>query len=181
MRFAREYYSPQLISDMLPLWKSHYIETHDEMYGPLDPDLGFYERAAGMLRVFTVRDFDDALQGYQVFFVANDPHSMTNVQAVQDILYLAAEARKGLTGYKFIKWCMEQLEAEGVDVIHQRISAHHDFGPVLERMGFTLEDLTYSRRCYGGKGISASILSGSQREMVGEVQDSISETESAHL
>ena len=147
MKFAREAYSAGLVEEMRPLWVSHYAETHDEMYGQLNPDLGFYERAVPIMRIFTARDDAGELHGYQVFFVMNDPHSRDSVQAVQDILYLCRSAREGLAGYRFIKWCAEQLEAEGVDVIHQRIAAKHDFGPVLERMGFELEDLTYSKRC----------------------------------
>ena len=154
MKFAREEYSLQLVSDMMPLWKSHYAETHDEMYGPLNPDLGFYEKAQGIMRIFTVRDDAGSLHGYQVFFVMNDPHSMGIVQAVQDILYLCKDSRKGLAGYKFIKWCSEQLEAEGVDLIQQRISARHDFGPVLQRMGFELEDLTYTKRLVRSKRLA---------------------------
>lgn len=145
MNFARESYSLKLMREMLPLWKDHYNETHDANYGPLDPDLGFYQNVAQMLRIFTVR-IDEQLCGYQVFFVSPDPHSMEQIQAVQDILFLCRTARVGLAGYKFIKWCVEQLEAEGVDLISQRISARNDFGPVLERMGFELEDLTFSKR-----------------------------------
>jgi hypothetical protein len=144
VKFAREAYSAGLVEEMRPLWISHYAETHDEMYGQLNPDLGFYERASPIMRIFTARDDAGELQGYQVFFVMNDPHSRDSVQAVQDILYLCRSAREGLTGYKFIRWCMEQLT--DVDVIHQRIPAKSDVGPVLERMGFELEDLTYSRR-----------------------------------
>ena len=145
MRFAREEYSPALIAEMMPLWKAHHAEVANKFYGPLLPDLEVYFKAAqaGMLRIFTVRDWKQNLHGYQVYFVNNHQHSKEMKHAVQDILYLCPENRKGLEGYKFVKWCVSKLRPE-VAVIHQRISARHDFGKLLERMGFALEDLTYS-------------------------------------
>jgi hypothetical protein len=142
--FAREQYSASLVAEMRPLWETHYAETHDDKYGPLDPDMSFYEKAQGILRIFTARR-DGVLVGYQVYFVMNDPHSRASVQAVQDILFVHPSAR-GTDGYRFMKWCVAELEREGVDVIHQRIPARHDFGHILERMGFELSDLTYAKR-----------------------------------
>lgn len=148
MNFAAEEYSLQLIADMMPLWKAHHAETADKFYGPLNPDLFVYEQAAeaGMMRIFTVRDEVGSLHGYQVLFVSHHPHSRDSLQAVQDVLYLCQDARKGLVGYRFIKWCGEQLRAEGIDIVHQHISAKHDFGAILTRMGYELEDLVYSKR-----------------------------------
>jgi hypothetical protein len=49
-------------------------------------------------------------------------------------------------GGRFIKWCDEQLRAEGVAVVYHHIKAAHNFGPMLERFGYELVDLIYSRR-----------------------------------
>lgn len=147
MKFAIEAYSEELVSEMLPLWKDHYRETHDEIYGKLDPDIGMYERLweNHSLKIYTVRDEAGRLHGYQIFFVSPDLHSVGFTQAVQDILYLCPDSRHGFVGYKFMKWCVEQLAGD-VDSIHQRIPARNDFGAIFERMGFRLEDLVYSRR-----------------------------------
>lgn len=150
MKFSREEYSLELLAEMLPLWKEHHAETANALYGPLDPDIELYEQVAesGKLRIFTARRWNGMsieLCGYQVFMVASDIHSRRRTQAIQDILFMTEDARKGMTGYLFIKWCLEQLESEGVDVVHQRISARNDFGKVLERLGYALEDLTYSK------------------------------------
>lgn len=146
MQFASEDYSNDLIKEMFPLWKAHHEEIAGGHYGPLDPDLRVYERcfAVGTLRIFTVR-VAGALQGYQVFMVSPHPHSKRSLQAVQDILYIAPQARRGLCGYRFIKWCGEQLKREGVKIIHQHISARHDFGRILYRLGYDLEDLVFSK------------------------------------
>ena len=143
--FTREEYSENLITEMLPL----FIEHHEEIRGlknvPIDPNFRMYEDCAkaGILRIYTVR-VGPNLCGYQVFMVMNHPHSKHSLQANQDILFLTRRARLGFAGYRFIKWCGEQLKAEGVKVIHQHISARNDFGRLLERMGYHLEDLVYA-------------------------------------
>lgn len=146
MNFAREPYSPQLVSEMVPLWKEHYNETASENYGALDPDLNIYIALdmQGALRIFTARD-ESGLVGYQVFFVTKHLHHRESMQAQQDILFLSRSVRVGFNGYRFIKFCVDELVKEGIKVIHQRISARHDFGKLFERLGFKLEDLTYSR------------------------------------
>lgn len=147
MKFERETYSDILLDEMVPLWTAHYNEISDKFYGPLDPDIAIYSKMnlVDSLRIYTARE-GDALLGYQVFFIGTHPHSRHSIEATQDLIYLAPSARKGLTGYRFIDWCCGELRKEGVQVVHQRISARHNFGSVLERMGFELEDLTYSRR-----------------------------------
>lgn len=148
MIFAREKYSQKLIEEMIPLWKAHDKEVPGIGGIALDPDLSAYEKmdVAGILRIFTVRDTPGSLHGYQVMMVSLHPHSRKSLQAVQDILYICPEARKGLEGYLFIKWCCEQLKEEGVQVVHQYISAKNDFGKMLERAGYHLEDFSYARR-----------------------------------
>lgn len=144
--FSQENYSDKLVQEMMPLWAAHHAEI-PQLKTPLEPDLRVYQaiESNGGLRVFTVRHAE-SLVGYQVFFVAADHHSKNQVQAVQDILYLAPEYRGTWHGYKFIQWCDARLGEEGVNVSVKRIDSQHDFGRMLERMGYTLVDLTYARR-----------------------------------
>lgn len=146
MIFKREHYSQELMAEMAPLWSEHHAETANKFYGPLDPHLEMYEKCdlAGVIRFFTVRH-QGRLVGYQVFIVSEHLHSRDMVQATQDILYLKPEHRRGLVGYRFLKWCMNQLKEDGIAVVHQVISARNDFGKILERMGYQLEDMTYSK------------------------------------
>lgn len=142
MRYAREPYSVGLVEEMKPLLRKHHAEIANGLYGEFNPDISFYEAAQHMLRIFTMRH-EDRLIGYQIYFILGDPHSFGRVQAVQDVLYLEPESRKGLIAYRFMKWCVDQLRGE-VNVIAQRISARNDFGNLFRRMGFVLEDLTYA-------------------------------------
>lgn len=145
MNFQREPYSEALTGEMRPLWQRHFEETAAFQHIPLNPKLSIYHACAkvGSLRIYTAR-MSGSLCGYQIFFVSPHPHSQQSIQAVQDILYLDQDLRMGLAGYRFLKWCVNELKAEKVQVIHQRISAKKDFGRMFERMGFHLEDLVYS-------------------------------------
>lgn len=144
--FSEEPYSDILIGEMIPLWVRHHAETVQYVNIPLEPNTIAYQQAAkaGIVRIFTAR-IDGKLIGYQVFFVMPHLHSRHSLQATQDIIFIDREYRKGLTGYKFIKFCSDKLISDGVQVIYQHISAHHDFGPVLKRMGYELVDLVYGR------------------------------------
>lgn len=147
VKFAREEYSTDLVAQMIPLWQIHHKETTPYPEIPLEPDISIYENCAltGSLRIFTARQ-ETRLVGYQVFFILKHPHSRNSLQANQDIVFLQKSLRRGLVGYKFLKFCSDALLAEGCDVVYQHISADADFGPVLRRMGYNLIDLVYGRR-----------------------------------
>lgn len=151
MKFAREPYSEKLVQEMRPLWDEHFREISMNQDIPLDPDLGAYSRMdkSGVLRIFTARvgaGWESTLVGYNVFIVATNPHYKGSLQANQDILFLDPEVRKGLVGYKFLKWCDNELRKEKVQVVYHHIKADHNFGAMLERMGYRQTDLIYSKR-----------------------------------
>lgn len=152
LRFAREDYSDSLLDEMRPLWDAHNDEI-PLLNLPLEIDYAAYENMhrRKMLRIYTARlggdpgSEDTLLVGYQVFMLARHPHRKYSLEAAMQLLYLDPEVRKGFVGIKFMKFCWAQLEAEGVNVIHQQISAQKDFGVILERYGFDLMDITYSK------------------------------------
>lgn len=147
MKFAREKYSDELVDEMWPLWKKHYDEVAAFKDILLDPDLKLYEGCAerNSLRIFTARN-EDQLMGYQVFLVLQNSHYKSMTQAVQDILYIDPSMRKGMTGYRFIKWCDTQLASEEVQFVFQHVKAAHDFTGILERLGYKLHEKIMARR-----------------------------------
>ena len=147
MKFAREPYSANLVGEMMPLFEKHYREIAAFKDIALAPDLAKYELlgAIGGLRIFTAR-MGDKLMGYEIVFVGPNLHYRASLQAQQDILFLDPSMRKGLTGYKFIAWCDDQLKAEGVEVIMQHVKMAHDFTPILERLGYQKHDIVMARR-----------------------------------
>ncbi len=147
MNYQREDLTPKLWDEMMPLFVRHWREIAHYQDIELKPNVEFYETMFkhGCLRVFTVRK-DEALVGYSVFFVKPNPHYMGSIQASQDILFLAPEFRKGSVGARFIKWCDEELKSDGVQAVYHHVKTAHNFGPMLERMGYECVDLIYARR-----------------------------------
>jgi hypothetical protein len=145
LTFAREMYSTQLMAELQPLLDAHHEEV-PQLGLPIDPDFTLYKSMAdkNMLRIFTAR-IEGLLVGYQVFGVMKHPHRKYSFEAIQQLLYLDPECRKGWTAIRFLRYCWQALEDEGVRVIHQQIDAHHPFGKIFERYGFVLTDLTYAR------------------------------------
>lgn len=147
VEFGRAVFDQDLLDEMAPLLRGHFLEIAHYPDIPLDPDFAGYEAAAksGGLRIFTARD-GVRLVGYAVFFVRHNPHYKGSLQAVQDILYVDPSFRMGMTGYRFIRWCDGQLKAEGVQAVYHHVKEAHNFGAMLERMGYELVDLVYARR-----------------------------------
>lgn len=144
--FAREPLTDALWADAMPLLVAHWGEVAHYPDIPLEPDVAMYRAAEanGAVRCFTARDGEQVV-GYALFFVRANPHYASSVQAVQDVLYLAPQVRGG-TGYKFIRWCDEQLKAEGVQAVYQHVKSAHDFGKLLERQGYELVDYIFAKR-----------------------------------
>ncbi len=172
--FAAEPLSADLWAEAMPLLVAHWAEVAHFKDIPLEPDLAVYRQADvnGAVRVFTARKppadatrcqqtdtpglcwnckpgpckkYGSRLVGYALFFVRANPHYASSVQAVQDVLYIAPECR-GITSYRFIRWCDEQLKAAGVEAVYQHSKAAHDFGGLLEHQGYERVDIIYAKR-----------------------------------
>lgn len=145
MKYQREK-AHDVIAEIKPLIEKHYLEIAHFQDIPLVPDYQAYMNAEdnGALRVFTVRSEDGLMIGYAIFFVRLNIHYSTSLQASQDILFVDPDHRG--TGAKFILWCDQQLKDEGVQAVYHHVKEAHNFGPMLERMGYQLVDLIYTRR-----------------------------------
>lgn len=131
------------------LLRAHYHEVAHYQDIPLAPDYRSYEALedAGILKCFTAR-LDRKLVGYGVFMVKHNLHYSTSKQAVQDILFVLPEYRKGRIGFNLIKYCDEQLAQLGAEVVYHHVKAKEslDFSPLLEHLGYELIDKIYGRR-----------------------------------
>lgn len=132
--------------EIQPLIEKHWREVAHYQDIPLSVDWEGYKRVedAGALRFYTVRTDEDELIGYCVYFVKHNLHYQESLQASQDIIFIAKEHRG--QGAKFIQWCDEQLKADGVQAVYQHVKSAHNFGPMLERIGYQLVDLIYAKR-----------------------------------
>ena len=148
MNFQKEAITPECFKEFSGLFHKHWKEIAHYQDIILDPDEDFYLKAdqLGLSRLFTIRNEEKVLVGYAVFFVKKNGHYKASLQASQDILFLDPTLRGSLIGYRFIKWCDEQLAAEGVQVVYQHVKVSHDFGSMLERLGYQFIDKIYGKR-----------------------------------
>lgn len=130
----------------MPLLEKHYHEIAHYKDIELDPDFEQYEKLEqiGALRMFIARDEQEFIVGYAVYFIRHNIHYKSSLQALQDVLFIDPDKRG--FGAKFILWCDQQLKAEGVQIVYHHVKSAHNFGAMLERIGYRLVDLIYTRR-----------------------------------
>lgn len=130
-----------------PLLEAHWHEIahYDDIL--LAPDRALYERidAMGGLRVYTAR-LDGALVGYVAYFVKSNIHYSASYQATQDVLFVAPEHRRSRIGMDLLRHADKELAAEGVQVVYQHVKVAHNFGPLLERLGYEHVEHIYAKR-----------------------------------
>mgnify|MGYP000182766692 CR=1 FL=1 len=112
----------------------------------LNPDWSFYELlyAEGLLGVYTVRK-DKHLVGYFIVVAKPHPHYKDHTFAVNDIIYIDPDYRKGLVGLKLIKFVEEDLKSKGVSVLAVNTKVHKPFDAVLKRLGFENTERLYTK------------------------------------
>lgn len=154
MLFARETVCAEFLEEMRPLLERHYHEIAHYQDIKLEPNFAKYidMDRAGNLRVFTARDEERKLIGYGVFFVTHNMHYQGSLQASQDIIFIEKSTRGRGMGRDFINWCDFQLRNEGVQVVYHHVKQKHNFGPMLETLGYQLVDLIYGRRLDKSEG-----------------------------
>ncbi len=145
--FSEEPFSEGLLDELFPLLEAHYKEIAHYKDIPLSPDLALYEIAykTGMLRIYTARR-GKSIVGYSVFFVRPHGHYKTSLQAVQDILFLSPSERGKMLGARLIRFSDERLKEIGVQAVYHHVKESHNFGPLLERLGYQQVERIYTRR-----------------------------------
>lgn len=144
MTFTREKFA-DILEEMKPLNLAHWDEVAMYKEVPLDPgyDAFLNLENSGHLQTFCAR-INGELVGYAVFVLNHHLHYRNTLMAVQDIVFIKKECRG--EGAKFINWCDGQLKENGVNVVTHHVKAKHNWGKMLERNGYELMDLIYSKR-----------------------------------
>jgi GNAT superfamily N-acetyltransferase len=113
---------------------------------PLVPDWDRYRmlERVGVLRAVSLRT-DAGLLGYNVFFVQPTLHYSTSTWAVNDILYLHPDHRKGLAGARLIRGAEPMLATLGVQkvIYHTKLDLYFGHGKARATLGTFLERLGY--------------------------------------
>lgn len=119
---------------------------------PIDMDWERYYKieALGLLRCFVIRtpineEFKESMIiGYAFYIVGKHMHYKNTLVAAQDILYVR-KPHRGI-GKEFLKWCDEQLKAEGVVTVTQHIKPWFDWGHMAEKLGYEKAETIWARR-----------------------------------
>lgn len=144
--YSREILSPLLAAELVPMFAKHFDEVGLYKDIALDPDWDFYFQAqtANKLRIYTARDEQGKLIGYSVYFVGTHPHHRFSPQARHDLFFIPKENRG--FGFRFLRWCGEQLKAEGYKVEYMHVSAKYDWSSMARRAGFEPVETVWARR-----------------------------------
>lgn len=145
MKFALENLA-KVRREIEPLLEEHWKEIAlNKDIIKLNPDWEGYARLDGInaLRIYTARK-DDELVGYFVVLVSKSLHYRDHLFANNDIIFLTKAARKGLAGFKLIKFAIDSLAAEGITKLHINTKAHQPFDAILERLSFQEIERVYS-------------------------------------
>lgn len=133
--------------EVKPLLPLHWQEIAlDKESVPLDPDWDEYDRLAemGRLHLLTVRD-DDKLVGYYVGIVKPHLHYKSTLMAFNDVMYIKPEYRQGMVGVRIFKEIERTLKDRGVQKMFMNTKEHHNFGVILERLGWHKAETNYSK------------------------------------
>ena len=164
--FLEEIIDQALCDEILPLLQKHWDEVSHPAFKDfqkLNPDFSKYI-AAGSNRdasgkpcatAFTIRQVNPAdeegsrkgaLVGYWVFFINDTLHYKGTTQALGDVLFVEKEYR-GKVAFAFVKECIAQLKAGGVQVVHAYCKKDHDLTRMfVDGLGFEQIDLHFTKR-----------------------------------
>ena len=132
--------------EAVELFQKHYEEVAERQdVIALDPDIIRYKRLykANAMEIHTARD-DGKLIGYSIWFVTNHIHYKQSVTASSDVVYISPDYRKGMFGYKFLKWTTEEIKKRDPQRIIFHIKPFLDFGKIVERLGGHYFEKTYT-------------------------------------
>jgi hypothetical protein len=149
MSIQVEPYSAELMDEALPLLQAHWEEVAFYKDVPLDPHLENYKllNDVGCLKIITAR-INKELVGYTVFLISQMAHYKTQKIAQQDVFFVRQDKRKTMmgVGITLLNESERVLSELDVDVVQHHVKVYKDFGPMLEKFGYTFVEKIYQKR-----------------------------------
>ena len=144
IKFAKEPFSRELADEILDIAKEWWDEALSNQ--PLRVNVDIYEGLAqqGSLAIFTARNQQGKLVGYAVFIITVSTIG-GQIMAYCESMVFRKEYRLGLTGFRFLRYIVDQLS--GCDEITINTTVKRNLGPLFERAGFQHTGYIYR---YGG-------------------------------
>lgn len=147
VRYQTETLSVELIKEAQSLMSLHKEELclHEDF--ELDPNWeGYFTLSAmGQLVICTARR-GGTMIGYAAYAVHQNMHYRQIKSAVQDVLFLHPSKRGHMAGYRLIQFADEILKGMGVQLVAHHVKVKHDFGAMLERLGYVQSEKIYEKR-----------------------------------
>ena len=112
----------------------------------IEPNWVVYQtlQDSGVLDIYTVRTEEGVLVGYMMFIIHELLHYKDSVMASTDVLFLRSDLRRGLAGYKLIKFALDDVKkTRKVDCISLTMSTKRPFVAIAERLGFKHREQIY--------------------------------------
>ena len=147
MEYAVERCSKEVIEEMKPLLEAHYEEiARNQDKIKLNPDYDLYAKLdeLGMLHGVSARA-DGELIGYFLSIVGPNMHYKDHLMAKNDIMFIRKDYRNGLTPVRLLKYAEETLKARGVSVMYLNVKLAHDFGRLMEYLGWVETERIYEK------------------------------------
>lgn len=135
----------EVVGELSQLLPAHHQETG--LGEALNMNYRAYEGLArsGGLQVVVLRR-GSALVGYWTLVVSPFLHSMGHRVAHSDLIYITPAARSRVAWKILFRAVQQILLAKGVDFWFVGSKAKRPIGALLEREGFSLEELSYVKR-----------------------------------
>ena len=132
--------------DVEPLLTAYYDETIVDLGLKFDADFAAYIDANERGRMVCIGARDDGkVIGIACFFITPYLYSRNYILAIQDLLYIVPEYRKGWTGIRLIKTAEKLLKSRGVGMIDLVCRPHMDNTSLYERLGYKYAEKRFSK------------------------------------
>lgn len=133
--------------EIKPLLEEHWEEIAvNKDFIKLNPDWEAYNELEnrGILYIFTARE-EEELVGYFVVLVQKSLHYKDHFFATNDVIFVQASHRKGLTGANLVTFAEKCLKDDGVSLLVVNTKCHKPFDRLLSWLGFNEVERVYSK------------------------------------
>ena len=94
---------------------------------------------------FVSARMDGELVGYILHMIFPDMHVVGKVVAMNDAIYVCPSHRGRYVATRLMKVAEEEVKRLGAHSIGQSVKVHHDFGKILCRQGYIIDEHYYTK------------------------------------
>ncbi len=148
IKYEVEPITEKLFDEMWAVLETQRLELVNRKDMHLNPYIAKYLLMEKSKQAFIVvaRDDNNTIVGYSAWFVSPNMHYMDFIDAHQDVFYVVDGKRGTRIAMKLLKKCEEELKLRNVDNILQHTKVSNNFGRFLEKMGYGVAEVIYSKR-----------------------------------